>query len=519
MIPHTLPRLIWPTACLITAFLPTLAADAAAPTDASASTVTAAATATRPDADNYRRLASEVEGVLKKDVLEKFFPAADDEQGGGFFENFSANWTRSPNNATRSIVYQSRLTWLAAQAAVFDPAQADKYKVLSSHGVAELANLQWDKTNGGFFWSVNVSGAPTNQQKHAYGNAFAIYAAAVNYSVTHESASLDLAKQGFAWLEAHSHDAKNGGYIEAMNVDGTPMVVTPPAPLPPTTAPTLPPVPPGTVAASGTAPTAPGAFGAPGFGPGGRRGGGRRGGGNANDAIGTPIGQKSMNSHIHILEGLTALLEIWPDPVVKQRVQEVYELSLNQIYSDPGYLNMFFNADWSVIAPRNGGDSYGHNIEAAYLLTDTAKVLGKPDDPTVWAAARKLVDHALEKGWDKENGGFYEEGNLNTPGYTKQNKCWWVEAEGLYALLLIHERYGKETTKYWDAFVQQWKFISEHQLDPVNGGWYSYVTPDGSSPTGQAMNSKTDQWTEGYHQGRALLNTSALLRKLASTRP
>ncbi|MEI6862083.1 MAG: AGE family epimerase/isomerase, partial [Verrucomicrobiota bacterium] len=207
---HTLAKPALALATLL-AVAPAFAADAPAP----------ATPSPKPDAATYARLAGEVEGVLKKDVLEKFFPAAEDKEGAGFFENFSANWSRSPNNATRSVVYQSRLTWLAAQAALFDSAQAATFKALSSHGIAELANLQWDKTNGGFFWAVNVGGNPTNQQKHAYGNAFAVYASAVNYSVTRDAAALDLAKKGFAWLEAHAHDTKNGGYIEAMNADGT----------------------------------------------------------------------------------------------------------------------------------------------------------------------------------------------------------------------------------------------------------------------------------------------------------
>ncbi len=52
----------------------------------------------------------------------------------------------------------------------------------------------------------------------------------------------------------------------------------------------------------------------------------------------------------------------------------------------------------------------------------------------------------------------------------------------------------------------------------MNGGWYAYVRPDGSAPSRNA-NIKTDAWTEGYNQGRALLNTSALLRKLAMAKP
>jgi len=79
---------------------------------------------------------------------------------------------------------------------------------------------------------------------------------------------------------------------------------------------------------------------------------------------------------------------------------------------------------------------------------------------------------------------------------------WWI----------MHEKYGKQTSKYWDAFVKQWDFISKHQIDSVHGGWYATVNADG---TPLARRAKSDRWTEGYHQGRAMLNVSATLRRLA----
>ncbi len=411
-----------------------------------------------PRAAEYQRIAAEVDGVFKNDIVDKFFPATEDTMGAGFFQSFGADWTHRPNDTTRSIVYQARQTWLSAQAALHYPAQAAAYVEQSRHGVAELANLQWDPTNGGFYWSVNAAtGLPVDNQKHTYGNAFGMYAAAASFSLTHDPAALDLAKREFQWLEDHARDREQGGYNEALDVTGQPIANA----------------------------------------------------GRGTDALGRPYGQKSMNTHIHALEALTELYQVWPDPAVKARLEEIFGLNLNKIHADPGYLILYFNNDWT---PATGEeDSYGHNLEAAYLLTDTSKILGRPDDEKVWRAARNLVDHALQFGWDQKNGGFFEEGALDGSRITKAGKTWWVQAEGLYALLLMHARYGQETTKYWDYFVQEWNFIKDHQLDHAHGGWYASAPNNGATSNAP----KTDPWTEGYHQGRAMLNVYALLNRLA----
>jgi mannobiose 2-epimerase len=317
----------------------------------------------------------------------------------------------------------------------------------------------WDAKNGGFYWSVDDSGNPApgrggnaGASKQEYGNGFAIFAAAEVYNLTKDPAALDLAKRGFQWYDQHGHDAANGGYFEILNTDGSVDTLNTPA-------------------------------------------------------VGGGPNTKSMNSSIHMLEALTSLYEVWPDPVVKARLQELFILNRDKITADPGYLIQYFTADWQ---PRQNEDSYGHDVETAYLLTEAACALGIPDDPKSWEVGKKLVDHAIAVGWDKVNGGLYNSGDLNGGNYSNYRE-WWVEAEFLNALLLMHEHFGKDNPIYWNTFIAQWNWINQHGIDHTNTGWWPRVNNDGTP----IHTAKSDSWTECYHQGRAMMNIASRLRALA----
>ena len=410
-----------------------------------------------PTKEVYLRIAGEVEANLQKEILDKWFPVTVDEQGGGFFENYRLDWTRGAGN-NKSIVYQGRLTWTSAEAARRFPGKADLYLAMTRRGAACLADKLWDKQNGGFYWQVGPTGQPISDTKQMYGHAFGIYSLAASYQATKDPAALDLAKKAFQWLEVHSHDSVNKGYIENIGADGKPAT----------------------------------------------------GGGNA---VGARAGQKSMNTSIHILEALTGLYAVWPDPLLKTRVQEMLEICRDKIYSEPGYLIYMFSADWQ---PTTNPDSFGHDVESGFLMVEAAEALGQ-NDPRAWTAARHLVDHALQYGWDNQLGGLYDAGAMNAQGVVtgglRTDKIWWVQAEQLNALLLQHEHVGKETPKYWEAFLKEWDWITKYQVDHTNGGWWATVRADGTP----ASTVKADMWTECYHQGRAMLNVSARLRKLAAS--
>jgi mannobiose 2-epimerase len=146
-------------------------------------------------------------------------------------------------------------------------------------------------------------------------------------------------------------------------------------------------------------------------------------------------------------------------------------------------------------------------------MLEAEDVLGVPHDPRTEHMAKMLVDHALAFGWDEKLGGFYGEGTtFGKP--EEKSKDWWVEMEGLNALLLMHEKYGSRADAYFNAFQKQLDFIERYQRDEEFHGFYGRIGEDGrplSTEKGQI-------WKAGYHDGRALLNVSERLRKLAGAK-
>ena len=170
-------------------------------------------------------------------------------------------------------------------------------------------------------------------------------------------------------------------------------------------------------------------------------------------------------------------------------------------------MNLYFTPDWRPIPDH---DSYGHDVETAYLMLETDEVLHGKASAATERMAKMLVDHTLAYGWDAKNGGFYREGTtFGKPEDTM--KEWWIQVEGLNALLLMHERYGRENPVYFERFLEEWRFIKQHTIDAENHGLWNLTTADGKPVTLD----KGSIWKAAYHDGRAFMNVSERLRKLA----
>ena len=231
--------------------------------------------------------------------------------------------------------------------------------------------------------------------------------------------------------------------------------------------------------------------------------------GQRQDRLGVYYGYKTMNSHIHMLEALTELSRVDSRPVVRERLQEVFQIVRDKISIEPGALNLYLTRDWRAIPAH---DSFGHDIETAYLLVEAAEALGLADDEPTWTIARRLVDHALDWGWDEQNGGFYDKGDSFAAQAYDTTKVWWTEAEGLNALLVMDHKYGGKTDRYARAFHKQWDFIRTHMIDPIHGGWFSETLRDG---TLHGDGAKANPWKANYHTSRALMNVVNLLTTTA----
>jgi cellobiose epimerase len=412
--------------------------------------------------ETYQQFAKAIDVTLNRDVLAVWFPRTIDNEHGGYRSNFSREW-KPYGKESKFSVFQGRMTWITSQIVLRRPAMKEQYLPYATHGIDYLTGTLWDKQYGGFYWGLSEIGEISpfySDEKQLYGMSFAIYGLASAYQATHDPRALEYAQKGFRWMEEHAHDAKNGGYFEYLTREGRPFEEHP---------------------ENGMIEFMP--------------------------VAAFPVGYKSMNTHIHLLESFTQLYEVWTDDVLRQRIEELLAIIRDKVCVDPGAMNLYFTNSWQAFPDH---DSYGHDVEAAYLMLEAEDVLGKGHDPRTERMARMLVDHALHYGWDAKLGGFYQHGTTTGPPESK-TKEWWVEFEGLNALLLMHERHGKQTDVYFKAFQLQWDFIQKYQIDPEFHGVYQLVGEDGKP----AENTKGAIWKAAYHDGRALLNVSERLNHLA----
>jgi mannobiose 2-epimerase len=416
-----------------------------------------------PSREAYQQFEKETEEMLRRDVLDVWFPRTVDNENGGFRSNFTRKW-KPYGKESKFSVFQGRMTWISSQVVLRRPELKDKFLPIVQHGVDYLTSVMWDKEKGGFYWGLDEKGQISpfyTDGKHLYGMGFMVYGLAAGYQATRNPKALDYAKRGFQWIDEHAHDAKNGGYFEWLTRDGTPVVGHP---------------------ETGVVEELP--------------------------VSRFPIGYKSMNTHIHLLEAFTQLYEVWKDDLLRQRVEELLAVVRDKVSVDPGAMNLYFTNAWQAFPDH---DSYGHDVEAAYLMLEAEDVLGKGHDPRTLRMARMLVDHALHYGWDQHLGGFYRDGTTEGKAESK-DKEWWVEFEGLNALLMMHEMYGRQTDVYFKAYQKQWSFLKNYQIDAEFHGVYPMVNEEGKA----VVPLKGEIWKAAYHDGRALLNVTERLKHLAA---
>ena len=417
-------------------------------------------------------IAAEMEKSLKTELLNKWYPQCMDSLYGGFLSTYTFDF-KPTGSQDKFIVTQARHTWSTAKASERYPGKS-YYINCAKNGFHFLRDVMWDKTYGGFYNLVSRQGKDISNPiapKEAYGNAFAIYALSEYYKASKDTGALNLAKKTFLWLEKFSHDPVYKGYYQHLKRDGA--IVIRDTSFPST----------------------------------------------------SDIGYKDQNSSIHLLEAFTTLYSVWPDALVKERLQEMLYLIRDKITNSKGYLNLFFTADWTPISFRDSAEaviikhkyldhvSFGHDVETAYLMLEASHALGIKNDDSTLFAGKKMLDHALKNGWDKSMGGFFDEGyyfkNHDTISIIFDSKNWWAQAEGMNTLLLMADHFPDDTMHYYDQFKQLWSYIKTYMIDHVNGDWYE----EGLDKEPQRKTAlKGHIWKGTYHNFRALANCIQRLR-------
>jgi mannobiose 2-epimerase len=385
-----------------------------------------------------------IEADLRRNILPFWMEHAVE---GNAFVGSLTNDLVADRSAERGSLLTSRILWTysAAYSRYGEPA----YLSMADRAYRDLTLHFHDGEFGGFWWSVAADGSVLRDRKQVYGQAFSIYALSEYHSASGRSEPLDLAIETYRLIEKHAK-SRQGGYLEAFGRAWEPIEDM------------------------------------------------RLSAVDLNEP-------KSQNTHLHIMEAYTRLLIAWPDPSLRAALAELIEIMLKRIV-DPatGHLGLFFAEDWTL---RYDRISYGHDIEAAWLLTWASDVL---QDSALAARIRplavKIADVTLAEGLDSD-GGVYNQGSPS--GLTDTNKEWWPQAEAVVGFLNAYQISGDE--RFLKGAFRTWDFIEARLVDHRNGEWLRGVTREGSVLDNEL---KVSFWKCPYHNGRTGLEAVRRLNEL-----
>jgi len=384
----------------------------------------------------------EIREELERDIL-PFWLALEDPEGG-FYGEVSSDGTVL-KEAPRGEILNARIIW--SFAAAYKALGKREYLSAAIHARNWFVSRILDHENGGVFWSVASDGTPIDTKKQLYAQAFAIYAFSELFKVTSDKTDLEVAESLFKLVEDRFADRENGGYIEALSRDFSPLE---------------------DMSLS------------------------------AHDIN----ADKTMNSHLHLLEAYANLYSVWPDPSLGESLKSLIRLMSGRVTSPEGHLYLYFKKDWTVIP---GAISYGHDIETSWLLLECA--IATADSSVIDYA--KPYSIALGKAG---NEGILPDGSMTyellPDGSVDSSRQWWVQAETVVGNLWLWKYHGVE--EGLKNALDCWEWIKGHLLDRERGEWYWGTLSDGSTPDNESP--KAGFWKCPYHNTRMCLEVLKVFR-------
>jgi mannobiose 2-epimerase len=173
---------------------------------------------------------------------------------------------------------------------------------------------------------------------------------------------------------------------------------------------------------------------------------------------------------------------------------------------DGSYCQLFFDEQWNSKIKRV---SFGHDIEAAWLVYKDAQILNNPATlEKIRRFSLKLAESVYNKGLDNKKSMFYE---AEPAGISNSEKHWWVQAEAVVGFLNAYQLTNRQD--YLDTAFNIWQFIEEKIVDHKNGEWFWKVSAAGIVDQASL---KVSEWKCPYHNSRACIETITRLDEILS---
>lgn len=410
--------------------------------------------------DELTRYRSIFENELNGNILTYWMKYAVRPDKSGFYGAVDLS-NRPVETANQACVLNARILWTFSAAAIAYP---DKGYDQVAHLACQALNTRFlDPLYGGFFMELSPSFEPVNDIKHTYAQAFVLYALC-QYAAFHPSQAItDQINEFFLLLDGKTHDPAGAGYGEAFSRDWQPL---------------------------------------------------------AENRMADHNEPRSMNTHLHLLEAYAQIVKTTRHETARARLAELMDIFNNNIIRSSGHLGIFFDEEFNETKESQEICSFGHDIEASWLLLEAAEILG---DRGILEQTRRaciqMGKAVVREGMDWDGGLFLE--SYRNGSHLRTNKHWWLQAEMLVGLMNLYEMTGD--TIYWEHLKRTWSFIDTYVIDHQGGEWFTKVNRLGqpfllelpSDPSPYYRNDwKVDPWKCPYHNGRACLESIKRIEKI-----
>lgn len=388
----------------------------------------------------------ELKQQLKEELTQNILPfwmeeMKDDEQGG-FYGQIDGHDQLIPE-ADKGGILNARILWSFSSAYLQE--RNPLYLEMANRAKSYILNHFFDTEFGGTYWTVSYDGKPVDTKKQIYSQAFFIYAFTEHYRASGDKSSLHTAIELFRMIEKRSFDSELNGYFEAYSRDWQLLEDL------------------------------------------------RLSEKDANE-------KKTMNTHLHILEAYTNLYRVWKDDELARQLRNLILIfTENIVNQETKHLDLFFDENWNSKANIV---SYGHDIEAAWLIDESARVLS---DPVLQANVQKIcieIAEAACEGLQPDGSLIYEKDNAT--GHLDKDRHWWGQAEAVVGFLNIYELTGDG--EWLEKALKCWNYITENLIDRVGGEWFWSISDEGIA---NRKEDKAGFWKCPYHNSRMCLEVMA----------
>lgn len=383
-------------------------------------------------------LKKEMKQCLENNILRYWIDKVTDKEHGGYYGRVDGHDHVHPE-AEKGAILNGRILW--AFSAAYRVMKNKEYLDAATRAKDYILDHFIDKEYGGVYWSLDCEGKPLDTKKQTYAIGFVIYGLSEYARATGDKQALDAAIKLYHDIEAHAYDAVNGGYVEALTREWNPIA-------------------------------------------------------DMRLSDKDENGAKTMNTHLHVIEPYTNLYRVWPSKELHESIHRLFDVFTDKLYNkETHHLDLFFDNEWHG---RRNVESYGHDIEATWLLWETALVLGEDDVKAKLGPIVVDLAKAADEGLQPDGSMIYE--HWKDTGKTDRQRQWWVLCENVIGHVNLYQYFNDASAL--KVAKDCWTFIDKHLVDHVNGEWHWAVDDNGKI---NLEDDKAGFWKCPYHNSRMCL--------------